>query len=258
MTAQAGMPLDFWEQVRKVAAEEVAKYARSGPSRNSSITGGSGTTIGEGGELVIDGGRFRAKYPANLGGGESVYIGDIYVGGNYTGTGLLAQSPSGVDMILARQDTQFGNTRVDLYDSGNRVIVGNDAATGQGLARPYLEHTPYLTRYGDWRTFTMATTDVWETIIAYSVVKQHPRLEVCVLASMDTAATTGELRVLVDGVQLDTTASLAYAQGPNTFGPDHVLGGHMAVLTVEVQARRTTATGGIKAEHKYSRSRQSP
>lgn len=252
MTQEAAVPDSFKKQILRWIDERVAKAMRSAPLRNASI--------GDGGSLTLRGGTFRAKYPEAEGGETAVSIGPQHhpTSGGYLGTGLLVQAPDGTDMIVARQDAQFDNTRVDIYDSGNRIIFGNDASSGLGLARPYLDSQPRLSRYVDWPTFTLATIDVWETVYEYSHTKQHPRLEVAVMASMDTAATTGELRVMVDGVQLGSTSSIAYAFGPSYFGPANVAGLHMAVLEVEIQVRRTTATGGMKLAPMYCRGRQSP
>jgi hypothetical protein len=258
VTAQAGMPLDFWEQVRKVAAEEVAKYARSGSSRNTSITGGSGMTIGGGGSLVVDGGEFVAKYPAAEGGGAAVNVGPQYATdtGQYLGTGMLVQAPDGTDMIVARRDIGFNNTRVDIYDSGNRVIVGNDASSGQGLARPYLPGVFHRTRYADLSVATTSAT--FETLWAAEIHKQHPRMEIGYRGTMDTAGTTGEVQILVNGVAFGTPVSHSFLLLSQTMGPFNVLGGHMDVLTVEIQGRRTSATGALRVEPRFLAMRQSP
>jgi hypothetical protein len=256
VTLESAVPADWMDRVQKLVDDRVSA-AIAGILRNARITGGQGLTVGGGGTFTVAGGRFRVQYPDNLGGGEAVYSGDIYSGGVYVGTGFLVQAPDGTDMILARQDLGGGH-RVELYDSGNRIIVGNDATSGQGLARPYLDSAPRLTRYVDWPTFTLATIDVWETVHSWSHVKQHPRLEACVYASMDTAATAGEMRIMVDGIQLGSTAALAFAQGPNFFGPANVAGAHMAVLDVQVQIRRTTATGAVRLTPAYCRGKQSP
>ena len=247
MTQEAGVPRDLWGKIQKRIDESVAKLARSGMLRNASITDGN---------LTVKGGSFRAQYPENLGGGNSVYIGDIYGGGGYAGTGMLVQAPDGTDMILARQDAQFGNTRVDLYDSGNRVIVGNDASSGMGLARPYLPSTFYRKRYQDMTISTTSAT--FETLFEAQIHKQHPRYEVGCRATMDTSGTTGEVQVLINGVALGSTQAQSFLIKPNVFGPANVAGSHMSTLTVEIQGRVTSGSGALRVEPQYLIGRQSP
>lgn len=258
MTQEAGVPAGFWERVEQIAERAVAKYARSGALRNASITGGGGLTIGGGGDLTVAGGRFRAKYSATLGGGDAVYVGDMYssVDGAYLGTGLLVQAPDGTDLAMFRYDEVFGRTRWDLYDSGNRIIVGNDASSGQGLARPYLPASFYRTQFAHFDVSTTSAT--FQTLWEAQIHKQLPRLEVGARATMDTAATTGELRVLVNGVAFGATFAQSFLVQPNIFGPATVAGAHMDVLTVEIQGRVTSGSGALRVEPQYLVGRQSP
>ena len=148
MTQEAGVPADFWGRIQKMIDDAVAKLARSGMLRNASITGGA-LTIKEGGTL-------RVLYPATLGGGPGVFFGDIVgaITGNYLGTGMLIQAPDGTDMAVFRTDATLGTTMSNIYDSGDRIIFGNDAASGQGLARPYVGGAFAAHRFTDFRFST--------------------------------------------------------------------------------------------------------
>jgi hypothetical protein len=246
VTQEAGTPPDFWRRIEQVAERAVAKYARSGALRNSRISGGNGLTI-------ADGGKFRAQYPADQGGDDAFYVGDIFSASNpdlYLGTGVLIQAPNGNDMATFRSDAQFGTTMHNIYDSNNNIIFGNDAASAQGLARPYVPGAFYRARYADWTVSTSAGT--FETLWATRMLKQHPKLEVGVRASMDTSGATGELRVLVNGQQLGAISAVEFVLGYFIFGAAAVAGDHMAALDVEIQARRTSASGAVRVEPWYA------
>lgn len=246
----APTPPGLIERIMKMVDERIARFARSGFLRNARISGGSGLTI-------ADGGQFRAEYPVELGGGLMLYLGRIVsvTTGEYTGTGLLLQAPDGTDMVVIRTDAQFGTTMHNIYDSGGRIILGNDAASGQGLARPYIGGGFARARYSDWSVDT--TSSEWETLFERLIWKQHPRLEVALRASMDTAGTTGEVRVLVDGVPFGAETAETYATSYRYFGPAPIAGDHMEIVAVEIQGRRTSATGALRVEPRYWMGRQS-
>lgn len=255
MTQQGDIPPDLWARIDQMIDRKVAALARSGMLRNASISGGTGLTVGGGGNLTVDGGSFDAKYPAGEGGGVAVHIGDQYESGSYIGTGLLVQAPNGTDMIVARQDTFFGNTRVDLYDSGNRVIVGNDAATGQGLARPYVPFVVYQSRSADWPTVSSGT---FTTVYRAKGPKQQPKLYVETWANAVDPASVAEVRVLVNGAPWDVPklSTAGFVTGLN-FGPTAVDGGHMDTLSIEVQFRLASGTGVVQCGAARVEGRQS-
>lgn len=234
------IPPDLERRLEMIAERVLQRYISSGPLRNASS-----------GPLSITEGQVRMKYPDDLGGGTAVYFGPIYsvADGSYQGTGFLVQAPDGTDLVTFRTDEQFGTTMQNIYDSNGRVIFGNDAASAQGLARPYLPGAFYPTRYADMTVSTPSGT--FETLFAATIHKQLPRLAVGVTATMDTTGATGELRVLVNGVQLGTTVSASFVIAGAAFGPVAVAGAHMATLQVEIQGRRTSASGALRIMPNY-------
>lgn len=250
MTQEAAVPASLWGRIQKMIDDSIAKYARSGPLRNASITGGAGLTI-------ADGGAFRARYPEDLGGGDAFYVGPLYsaTDGSYVGTGMLLQAPDGTDLMVARTDTTFGTTMQNFYDSGGRIIVGNDASSGQGLARPYMPGALYPNRYADMTVSSTSTT--WETVLVGSIPKHNPKLQVGLRATTDTSGATGEVRVLVNGTQLGAVQEVTYAVSVYDITAA-VAGDHMTALNVEVQAQRTgTVAGGVRVAGVYMQGRQS-
>lgn len=239
MAQEAAVPAGLWGRIQKMIDDSIARYARSGALQNSAITGGAGLTIRDGGVL-------RAQYPSDKGGGDAVYVGPLYsaTDGSYVGTGFLVQDTNGNDLATFRTDVGYGSTMQNIYDSGQRIIFGNDAASGQGLARPYIPGVLYPARYQDMTVGTNATT--WDTLWQGTHYKQHPRLTVGVSATMDTSGAAGQLRVLVNGVQLDTTKSVAF-QIQNYSFTGAVAGEHESSLLVQVQAQVVSGGGSCKA-----------
>lgn len=248
MTQERAVPPEFWERVRKIAAEEAAKSYRSAPLRNASIS--------EGGDLSVRGGAVRVYYRSSQGGGNAVYFGDLVSGTDYVGTGMLVEGPDGTDIASFSYNFADGSSTANLHDEKNNIIVGNDSVSGQGLARPYVPMGGFFrAKYSDWTVQTTSAT--FETLWRGELLKQHPKLSVATNSSMDTSGSTGELRVLVNGVQLGTTATINFALTTTLFGPTAVDGSHMQLLAVEIQGRVASGAGALRVEPLHAIGRQS-
>jgi hypothetical protein len=238
MGIDAGTPPGLAERIRKIADEAVAKYAKSGFLRNASISDGG---------LTIKGGFLRLLSKAA--GGQTIF----YIGP--TGDALPDGTPQ-QGWIVRRGD---GTNVLDLYDAdvtdgqlnqalnwrdrGGNVVIADDTNAGQGLARPYLQVPFYRVRDQDWPTTTSTS---FQAMYRARVPKQQPRLYVRAWGT-GVGASTGEMRVMVNGVQLGSTGTLTAGTVTSfTFGPDAVAGDHMATLTVELQVRMTGGTEGVR------------
>lgn len=245
MTQEAKVPDEFMQQMRRMVREEVANVYRSAPMRNSSIS--------EGGTFTLNGGQFRVNYPESQGGGLGTYIGDNHATGTgeYLGTGVLIQDTDGTDIASFRSDVS-GNSLAVIRDGEGNAVLYTDTTSGQGFGRPYLPVVFYRQRYTDWPSTTSAT---FEGIFKAEVFKQNSRLSMAVQVAVDDAATTGELEVLVNGVQLGPVQPIPFGIRILTVGPAAVAGAHMTVLSVEIRARRTAGTGTVRVEplHAYGR-----
>lgn len=189
--------------------------------------------IKAGGVLVVE----------NAAGNGLMYVGQIGLSDGSTADGLAVFRPTG-DVALAAFQSNAGFVTV-VYDQGANHLVQADEVAGQGLARPYLVNALYPTRLADLLASTSAT---FETVYRGQWQKQHPRLTLSGRYAADTAGTAGELQVLVNGVQLGATFTMAtFTQGTWTVGPGDVAGAYMALLDVEVQIRRTAGTGNVRA-----------
>lgn len=241
MGVDANLPPGLFERIGQLVEQKLGQLLRSGMLRSASI--------GEGG-LTIRGGFLRLRNAADT--GDQFLIGAVDPP-QPDGTpqpGWMVRRADGTLVLLLRDAFPVnGPGGVDqaltwLDRSGNTVL-SDDTDSGQGLARPYVGGMFGRSRYADMTVSTASAT--FETLWETRITKQQPRLFVHYRATMDTAATTGETRVLVDGVELDTVEtegfSIAhrYALGP-------VAGAHMSDLIVEIQGRRTSATGQLRVE----------
>jgi hypothetical protein len=235
----APVPPDLWQRIERMIEERVAAAYRSGQSRNLSLT--------DGGKIDIRGGRLIVRYPDASGADAALAFGDIVTEdtGTYMGTGFIAQAPGNVDMMEVRSDAAGGHPVLALRDGTQNAVLYTDRITGTGLSRPYLEQTFYRARYADWIGTTSTT---FETLFRAQIAKQNPALYARAWTSNDTSGATGEVRVMVNGVQLGTTATTAFSVAEKAFGPVTVAGTFASTLTVEIQARVTSGTGAVRVE----------
>ena len=177
----------------------------------------------------------------NAAGSGLMYVGQILLSDASYADGIAVFRPSG-DVAFASYQTSGGFVTV-VYDLATNRLVQADEAAGQGLARPWLLSAMYPARAGEMYPTTNAT---FETLYRGQLQKQHARLTLTGQAYADTA-TTGEIRVLVNGVQLGATLTVAaFSFTDFSIGPAAVAGAHMQLLNVELQARRTGGAGNVR------------
>jgi hypothetical protein len=241
MGAEAATPPGFWDRVRQIAADEVAKLLRSGLLRNASIS--------EGG-LTIKGG-FLRLLSAVTGGFDTFYLGPVDPprADGSPQQGWVVRRADGT-IVLQLYDafpTDSGgalNQALDWRDRGGNIVLADDTDSGQGIARPYVSGAFYRARNVDWPTTTSPT---FETIYRAKMPKQHPKLYVRAWGINTVAGATGEIRVMVNGAQLGTTqGTISGTVTESVFGPAAVAGAHMADLSVEIQARLASGTGAVQ------------
>lgn len=240
MGVDAATPPGLMERIRMIVAEEIGKFMRSGFLRNASISDGG---------LTIKGGFFRLLSKAT-GGATLFYLGPI---GDVLGDGERQQfwqvrraDGSPVLMLWDAFPDPDGtlNQALSWMDRAGNVVFADDTDSGQGIARPWVPGGWQLARALDWPP---VTSTGYDTVYRAKMPKQHPQLRTAVWGWADTPGTTGEVRVMVNGTQLGPTVTVGNSGvGETVFGPSPVAGAHMGELVVEVQARRTAGTGGIR------------
>jgi len=199
-------------------------------------------TLGSGG-LVVGPGAAVSVHDAQ--GNLIARLGDLEVfGPGLRGTWL---GRAGGRTALAAYGTGVDgdNGFVALYDLSGNYILTDDTASRRGLARPYIGY-----QVGEVTPPTAVTTSVtFEDLAAGVNAVQHPVMYAQLLVRSSDASTTGEVRVMVDGVQVGDTltvqggsyqyASIGPASVPvseDTYGQLHA---------IAVQARRTGGAGTI-------------
>lgn len=246
----APIPPDLTRQLEMIAERVLQRYVSSGPLNNAAISGGAGLTIRDGGALRLE----------TAAGVAAFFVGPV-------SPDLPDGSPQ-PGMIVRRND---GTIALHLYDpipaagdynqflawrdrAGN-VVISDDTDSGMGLARPYLAGAFYPARVQD---FLKTTASDWETIWRERRRKQHPKLYVEAWGATDTAGTTGEVRVMVNGTQVGTTQSAtAGVVSGYAIGPAAVSGEYDDNLSVEIQARRTAGNGSVQVGAAWVDGRQS-
>ena len=246
MAQEADVPAGLWGRIEKLIEDKIGQFQRSGFLRNAAISGGSGLSIRDGGVLRL----------VTADGVELFYIGPLgpaFPDGRPQQGWSVRRADNTSVLSLFDVDVSDGVARQALnwWDRSGRIVLADDTDSGQGLARPYVPAQFFRTRFGDWNVAT--TSAAFETLWDARMYMQQPRLVVGVRASMDTAGTTGEVKVqLSDGTQLGSTAAVGFAIGEYVFGPVAVAGEHLSALTVQVQGRRTSASGALRVEPLYA------
>lgn len=141
-------------------------------------------------------------------------------------------------------DTPGGNGYWALFDEAGNITVSEDTTSGQGLARPYLG-APWMP-YSEVVTPPIATTSA--TFVSTHRTHfplQQPRVR-CVLVCKSDAATTGEIILTDNAVQIGPTVTVEAAANTYSFLDATVDGDHMAMKTLDLQVRRTSGAGNVR------------
>lgn len=208
-------------------------------------------TVGAGGLGVAQGGRFYMRTPGGVRNLDLGAIGDSRFN-NADGTPQQAQFFRRQDGSLALSifasagsgATQFWS----LWDKAGNIIASDDAASGQGLGRPYLPVVMTPAYEAGWDYWPRTTNAAMQELWGGQIYVQHPRLAVVIRASSDVSGTTGQVQLTVGGVAQGSPQSVTFGVGFFTFGPVSLSDfGHMQQVAVAVTGRRTAGTGAIRA-----------
>ncbi len=132
---------------------------------------------------------------------------------------------------------------VAIWDYNGNIILGDDANSGEGLARPYIPHTVSRGRSQDWPAST--ATD-WEPLDIIRLHRQHPQLYIEYRHTSDEPNTRGEIRLRDTQAGVLATKPVGYVTvWERTQMPMPGVFGDMREIWLE--ARRTTGPGNIRA-----------
>lgn len=243
MTQEGAVPPNLKEQIQQMIDRSVAAAFRSAPLRNASISDG-GITV-KGGFIWL-----RAAD-----GTSSLYMGGVVPAlpdGTYQ-PGLILRREDGTVAMALYDPTPDPSTPggfqqfLAVYDRAQQIVMSDDTASGQGLARPYIPIPVTRARYTDMVAVTdSAFVNVIETPGTFYKVNARARADI--RCTTDTADTTGEVRVLVDGVQVGATETVDFAVTTKYIGPFAVPGDAYTQHSIKVQARRTAGTGAVRLD----------
>lgn len=196
-----------------------------------------GAVISRGGLLIQDDGAFEIVTSAG------VYT--LYAKKGLDGKrefGLLRDNGT----FVLRTLSTAGSQAWALHDNGNNIVVSDDGVSSQGLARPSL---PWPTRRIRFDSLASTDNGSFEGLVDTGFVyKSHPRAYVQVVHCATTSGTTGELRLMLDGVQVGSTQTVGFALTFADVGPFAVPGSHMSQHRLVLECRRTGGTGRIGAD----------
>jgi len=209
-------------------------------------TGIGSTTIDSGSLTVTDG-------SISIGDIPSIYFGQVLIDGSYFSTGWIfrrADASTALTLDGTSASTQF----LSHLDRAQNIVVADDGPGGIGLARPHIginfvEHSatvPAIT----------TTSGSLTPLFTGRFQKQHPRIQVDVLARSSSGGTTGEIQLydVAAGLLLGSPVVVSSSfYGVLTLGPLAYSGSHMSTVELEIQARRTAGAGtiGIRVMNAY-------
>jgi len=223
-------------------ADQIAELRRQ--IKNLMVRVGlSSATISSGSLTVKDGAAFQVLHPS---GNYLLVIKKV----ESTGTFSFALGRDDGSAVFAEYLHAGGIQGWALLDHDNLAVVREDPS-GNGLGRPYLDIPLYRSRVADW---TSTTNGSFESLYAGGFETHHPCLGFSF--SLTDSGATGELRLMIDGVQVGSTFTYS---GPSwwTGTIPHGVSLHVTHL-LSVEARRTGGAGALYVSPYYVRGEQTP
>lgn len=208
---------------------------------------GIGSTSIDSGDLAVTGGSI------SVGTIPSVYFGSILLNGSYFATGwVLRRADATVALTLDGVDANSQYLKVQ--DRAQNMVFADDGPGGTGLARPHL-HINFVEHSNIVPTNT-TTSGSLTPLVTARFQKQHPQIQVDVLARSSAGGTTGEIQLYdVAAAQLlgSPVAVTSAFYGVLSLGPFAFTGAHMATVELEIQVRRVGGAGtiGIRVMNAY-------
>jgi hypothetical protein len=207
-------------------------------------------SVGAGGLRIVEGGRFAMDTPAGV---RMIDVGKIDDGRFNHADGRPQQA-----QFMRREDGSLmfgcfayppsGETQAwTFYDRTGNVILAEDTASGQGLARPALPLPMWPSYACGWDYWPRNSGTTMQELWTGLIYKQQPKVVVVVNAAMDTSGATGLLELKINGVVQGSPQTVVFSVDPFTFGPFTIPGDHMSQVDIVLQGRRSTGTGTIRA-----------
>lgn len=170
----------------------------------------------------------------------------MYFGPDSSGRQMVRLRREGGADILYTYFTRNGEQYWALTDRGNSIIFSDDGVSGQGIARPSLS---VPTRTMRWDNLPSAPDTSWQNVVDTGwFLKQQPYCSVQIVHCSTASDTSGEVRLLLDDVQVGSTIAAGWAFTFNDIPRFALPGSHMSQHKLVLQVRRTAGTGRVGAD----------
>lgn len=193
--------------------------------------------------LVLHPGSYLSSLYSN--GQESLFIGQHNVAGQDV-EGLIIRRPNGSLTFWAYGSTVTGDAFWSFWDKSGNIVFSDDAASGTGLARPWIPYNTFRTSLLQTpQDVTSSTSYVThQTVVGYM---QHPRIQInAYLASATSPFTdTSQIRLVnpTGGAILATSSAVANDYVWITANhPDFEFG---KWFKYDIQIRRVSGSGSV-------------
>jgi hypothetical protein len=201
------------------------------------------TTIGKGGLRIKDGGSFQVRSASN--------VQVVYLGPDVNGVQYVAFRRNDGSTVLYTYSIVGGNQYWALTDKTTRILVSDDAASGVGLARPWLSVPMYPSftqaasstfSYPSVTVAQIATeTTLWEGRIP---LVSHPKIEVSGVWGQASGTNSSTYRLVVAGESHGTWPSTTIENSSKVFD----VAAKIDQTNVPIQLRASaTGTGAVAA-----------
>lgn len=235
-------PGDDWLVRRVTDLERQVRELQAGRRLEAATIGRGGLRVRQGGEIVME----------DDTGKVIIQLGKVQFPDGSEEPGLAAFRTLADGGAVAM--SLFGGIWA-AWDRQGNIVLSTDEASGQGIARPWLPVTWAGSDYTQWPGTTNAT---FAAVCETAVPRQQPQLFVRIRHTTDAPGTTGEVRLMCNGVQLGSTASVGFLISTMDIGPLPLPAGEFSeTLGLSVDARRTAGTGAVRAMVIASWTRQS-
>jgi hypothetical protein len=209
------------------------------PIRNAAISGGAGLTLNGGGSVTVDGGDITVL---DTNGNQVVKIGHDTAGIR----GVAFTSPAGVDMVDFYIEPSTGIPFLRVLDStGQACLVTNPLSTGVGLGWPWIPFSLAPMVIAQW---PYNTTGSFVTVAQCVTNRASQEIFVEARVVCYSGATAGQARLLVNSVQVGSTATVGTGVTDANFGPAAAAGNIGTNQFVELQTRVTAGAGNCAAQ----------
>lgn len=170
----------------------------------------------------------------------------LYFGPDSNGKQMIRIRREGGADVLFTYTASSGRQFWALTDGGDNIIASDDAISGQGLARPSI---PVPVRAMRFDQLPSAPDTNWTSVVGTGwFFKQQPLASVQMISCSTASDTSGEVRLLLDDVQVGSVISVAFGVNFTDFSRFALPGNHMSQHKLELQVRRIAGTGRVGAD----------